>query len=326
MNSGLELLAAIEGHSEKLSTKIEDAKNIMTKLYFSESPIEKKYKLFTEFDRKDYKYFMRKETNIIDTENGIDVKAFTGNHKLNHEFIITSYGKNKQKKIKFVTSLESNKHPIFALLFNPERMAYSKHPHATLPYTHEAFSVSQKFLNVIIEEGRKAHFHAHLAEVFSKTHGIDVQTTLPDEDAITHRKAFLYENGKRKHHASKGGLKQHLNVGKTHGEKEGKKGDKQHHATDEKKPHTKGEKGGKNGKKEGDKKEESKEEREKREKEQREKNEKEQREKNEKESREKNEKEQGEKNEKEQPERTEKEKSEKNEKEPRDEAPKAAFL
>jgi gamma-glutamyl-gamma-aminobutyrate hydrolase PuuD len=191
VGSGMELLSAIEGKNHKIGTKFEGLNNTMSKLYFTASPIAKKFKLFALFDRKDYKSFMKRPTNSFNTQNAVEYGAFKKNALLNKDYIVTSYGKDKKKQ-KFVATIESNKFPIFGVLFHPERVAFSRVPQDNLQYTQNAFSVSQRFLNVLVQEGRKSPFNVKILDIY-KTNGINVHTTLPTT-MVDGRKAYVYKN------------------------------------------------------------------------------------------------------------------------------------
>ena len=159
VGSGHELIAAIEGNNTKMVVKVDGAKSLMTKLYFHANPIQKKFKLFSLFDRKDFRYFMKYPTNQIDIVNAIRKMSF----KIN-QYQPTSYYKNAKKE-RYITSFESTKYPIFAFSFHPERLGITKVPLDKMSYSKNAFSVSQKILNFVIEEGRKSKFTQDIAKI-----------------------------------------------------------------------------------------------------------------------------------------------------------------
>ena len=79
-------------------------------------------------------------------------------------------------------------------MFHPERLGFSKVPLHNLRYTQNAFTVSQKFLNFIIQEGRKSKYNQNLAKIYSNNEIINILKSLPTAVAKTGRYSFLYKN------------------------------------------------------------------------------------------------------------------------------------
>jgi hypothetical protein len=191
IGGALETLITVESGNIKLSAKIEGITNLQTKLYFTASPIAKKFKLFTAFDRKDFKSFMRQPSNIIDTTTAIDLATFNKD-KLAKLYTVTSYGKNAKKQ-KFVSSIEHTKYPIFGIFFHPERIIASRVVQQKLKYTQDAFSVSQRFLNQIIESGRQSPYTAKLEKLYQLSQGINVFTSQPT-GIVNGASAWVYKD------------------------------------------------------------------------------------------------------------------------------------
>jgi hypothetical protein len=201
LGSTMKTLVAIESLDLTLLTKLDGLTNYMTKLYFTGNPIKKKYRLFNSFERRDFISFMRKETNFVNIHTAIDYANFNKNANMKKEYIVTSYGKNPQKR-RYVVSVECNDYPIYGLLSHPYLVSFSRDSSLKIKYTQDAFSISQRFLNFIVEEGRKSVFTANINHIYKDTNGIDILASRP-EGLVEGRKAWVFKNPNplgKKHH------------------------------------------------------------------------------------------------------------------------------
>lgn len=192
LGSTMKTLVAIESLDLTLLTKLDGLTNYMTKLYFTGNPIKKKFRLFGSFERRDFISYMRKQTNFVNVQSAIDYISFNKNANLKKEYTVTSYGKNSQKK-RYVVGVESNDYPIFGLLTHPYLVTFSRDSHMNIKYTQDAFSISQRFLNFIVEEGRKSPYTAKLKHIYKESNGIDIFTSQP-QGLVEGRRAWIFKN------------------------------------------------------------------------------------------------------------------------------------
>jgi len=201
LGSTMKTLVAIESLDLTLLTQLDGLANYMTKLYFTGNPIKKKYRLFSSFERRDFISFMRKPTNFVNVHSAIDYANFNKNANMKKEYIVTSYGKNAQKK-RYVVSVECNDYPIFGLLSHPYLVSFSRDSNLNIKYTQDAFSISQRFLNFIVEEGRKSQYTANIKHIYKDSNGIDILGSHPG-GIVEGRKAWIFKNphplSKKKH-------------------------------------------------------------------------------------------------------------------------------
>jgi len=71
-----------------------------------------------------------------------------------------------------------------------------------IKYTQDAFSISQRFLNFIVEEGRKSSYTANIKHIYKDSNGIDILRSQPG-GLVEGRKAWIFKNPNplgKKHH------------------------------------------------------------------------------------------------------------------------------
>lgn len=190
---GLELITLLEVGSENILTKFE-SKRTMTKLFLKGNPLKKKFKLFSFFQRKEYKGFMRKKSNFLSINHGIATSWFKDHPVLKNSFVLTSFGKDKSRK-QFATSIESRKYPIYAVAFHPEIFGYNKIPSYQISYNSYSFAVSHAILSFFIEEARKSQYQANTALLTFIQNGINIKGRIP-EGIVDGRACYMFKNGR----------------------------------------------------------------------------------------------------------------------------------
>ena len=116
-----------------------------------------KAKLFSLFEPKNFEEMKNLLTTPFYQYRGIIPEDFINNKLLNENFIITSYGYDRDGK-KFVGSIESknkDKFKIYGMQFHPEKAPYIRHPRYKNKQTMDTIKRSQLIAMFFVNEARK---------------------------------------------------------------------------------------------------------------------------------------------------------------------------
>lgn len=158
-----------------------------------------KAKLFSLFQPKNFEEMKNLLTTPFYHIRGIIPEDFKKNKILNENFIITSYGYDKNGK-KFVGSIESknmNKFQIYGLQFHPEKAPYIRHPRYKNKQTNDTIQRSQLIALFFVNECKKNN-HKFSENDFQKFDFIDTYNRNKNADFDYEMNTFtFYKDNKR---------------------------------------------------------------------------------------------------------------------------------
>ncbi len=158
-----------------------------------------KAKLFSLFQPKNFEEMKNLLTTPFYHIRGIIPEDFRKNKILNDNFIITSYGYDKNGK-KFVGSIESknmNKFQIYGLQFHPEKAPYIRHPRYKNKQTNDTIQRSQLIALFFVNECKKNN-HKFSENDFQKFDFIDTYNRNKNADFDYEMNTFtFYKDNKR---------------------------------------------------------------------------------------------------------------------------------
>ncbi len=158
-----------------------------------------KAKLFSLFQPKNFEEMKNLLTTPFYHIRGIIPEDFKKNKILNENFIITSYGYDKNGK-KFVGSIESknmNKFQIYGLQFHPEKAPYIRHPRYKNKQTSDTIERSQLIALFFVNECKKNN-HKFSENDFQKFDFIDTYNRNKNADFDYEMNTFtFYKDNKR---------------------------------------------------------------------------------------------------------------------------------
>ena len=158
-----------------------------------------KAKLFSLFQPKNFEEMKNLLTTPFYHIRGIIPEDFRKNKILNDNFIITSYGYDKNEK-KFIGSIESknmSKFEIYGLQFHPEKAPYIRHPRYKNKQTNDTIQRSQLIALFFVNEARKNN-HKFSEMDFKKFDFIDTYNRNKNADYDYEMNTFtFYKDNKR---------------------------------------------------------------------------------------------------------------------------------
>jgi hypothetical protein len=163
-----------------IQTAVANTTNILKtykNMKFSNQKVEllgqlKKIRWISHFDKRDYVSFINKTSTFYSSNDFVDYKFYLKNINLRRHLKITGLSKDKNGD-NFVAMFEGNKIPFYGISFNPEKIIWKKFPenysssnnkedkkdkeiNLNVPIkTNEVITITQKFLNFIINTARK---------------------------------------------------------------------------------------------------------------------------------------------------------------------------
>ena len=158
-----------------------------------------KAKLFSLFQPKNFEEMKNLLTTPFYHIRGIIPEDFKKNKILNENFIITSYGYDKNGK-KFIGSIESknmSKFEIYGLQFHPEKAPYIRHPRYKNKQTSDTIERSQLIALFFVNECKKNN-HKFSENDFQKFDFIDTYNRNKNADYDYEMNTFtFYKDNKR---------------------------------------------------------------------------------------------------------------------------------
>jgi gamma-glutamyl hydrolase len=192
---GFLLLSSIIGNNMNILSSYNNKRAFNVEII----PESFKAKLFSLFEPKNFEEMKNLLTTPFYHIRGIIPNDFKKNKILNENFIITSYGYDKNGK-KFVGSIESknmNKFQIYGLQFHPEKAPYIRHPRYKNKQTNDTIQRSQLIALFFVNECKKNN-HKFTENDFQKFDFIDTYNRNKNADFDYEMNTFtFYKDNKR---------------------------------------------------------------------------------------------------------------------------------
>jgi len=168
----LHLIAAAENYREVFNLF-----NSSTNLIFNQDFIRMS-KLFSFFENEDFIYLKNEKSTFHYHLYGISPEIYEKDLALKNYFKITSTSKDSNNNI-FISSVESNKYPIYAVQFNPDDIVFSQNNKLNIVNSNGSIRISRALGNYFVQEAKSGNNNILLKKEFEKYNYIFQYETFP---------------------------------------------------------------------------------------------------------------------------------------------------